>query len=83
MDLVTRLLLNTNQFDNNIRNSTQQVRGFQQRAEQAGNGIRSIMSVAGKAVAGVGLALSAKEGFDKFISASQTTGDAFNREIAV
>ena len=29
-DLVTRLLLNSSQFDNNIRQSTQQVQQFQQ-----------------------------------------------------
>ena len=32
-DLITRLLLNTQQFDNNLGKSTKQIQGFQQKIQ--------------------------------------------------
>jgi len=70
MDLVTRLLLNTGQFDSNLQKSTSQVRQFQ-------NAGKSFMSAIGGLAAGLGLAMGAAEGFKKTIASTQTTGDAF------
>ena len=33
-DLITRLLLNTQQFDNNLGKSTKQIQGFQQKIQR-------------------------------------------------
>jgi hypothetical protein len=72
MDLVTRLLLNTNQFDDNIRNSTRQVQQFQ-------NVGQSITSTIGKFAGILGLGMGAMEAFNRTMEATQTTGDAFER----
>jgi hypothetical protein len=82
-DLITRILLNSEQFDNNIKKSAQQITNFQKNAKVASDGFKTAMGFAAKAVGGVGLALSAKEAFDKFVSSSQSTSDAFNKEVSV
>lgn len=72
MDLVTRLLLETGQFDSNLQKSTSQVRQFQ-------NAGKSFMSAIGGLAAGFGLAMGASEAFKKTIASTQTTSDAFAR----
>lgn len=72
MDLVTRLLLNTTQFDNNIRNSTQQIQQFQ-------NVGQSITGAIGKFAGVLGLSMGALEAFNRTMDATQTTGDAFEK----
>ena len=67
-DLVTRLLLNSSQFDNNIRQSTQQVQQFQ-------NTARNITGMIGKFAGALGLAMGAGEAFNKVLNSSQTLGD--------
>ena len=37
-DLITRLLLNTQQFDNNLGKSTKQIQGFQQKIQGFSSG---------------------------------------------
>lgn len=73
-DLVTRLLLNNKQFDSNIKKSRKQVQEFEDMTQKFGQGIKSgftqIAAIAG--VAGGAMAT-----FDKFVNASQTTGDAW------
>lgn len=71
-DLVTRLLLNTNQFDDNIRNSTKQVQSFQDVG-------KSVTSVMGKFAGVIGLSMGAMEAFNKTMNATQTTSDSFER----
>ena len=63
-DLVTRLLLNSSQFDNNIRQSTQQVQQFQ----QAG---RNITATIGKFAGALGIAKTAAEAFIKWLHSAQ------------
>lgn len=77
MDLVTRLLLNSSQFDNNIQRSTGQIRSFQQAGRTAGNALGSMTSMAMKFAGGIGIAMSAGEAFNKAINSTQTSGDAF------
>lgn len=67
-DLVTRLLLNSSQFDNNIRQSTQQVQQFQQVG-------RNITATIGRLAGALGLAMTAGEAFNKVLNSSQTLGD--------
>lgn len=67
-DLVTRLLLNSSQFDNNIRQSTQQVQQFQQVG-------RNITATIGRFAGALGLAMTAGEAFNKVLNSSQTLGD--------
>lgn len=67
-DLVTRLLLNSSQFDNNIRRSTQQVQQFQQVG-------RNITAAIGRFAGVLGIAMTAGEAFNKVLNSSQTLGD--------
>lgn len=69
-DLVTRLLLNSSQFDNNIRQSTQQVQQFQAVG-------RSITSTIGKFAGGLGVAITASEAFNKAINSNKSVQDKF------
>lgn len=72
MDLVTRLLLNTSQFDNNIRSSTQQIQGFQSVG-------KSITSTIGKFAGVIGLSMGAMEAFNKTMNATQGTADVYEK----
>lgn len=71
MDLVTRLLLNSSQFDNNITNSAKQLKAFQDVG-------KSVTSSIGKFAAGLGAVGSAAEIFNKFINAGQGSSDALS-----
>lgn len=74
MDIVTRLLLKTNDFDSKLNNSKYHVDKFNKE-------ISSMAKTAGTAVAGLagafGLAMGASEAFGKTIDSSQTLTDAF------
>ncbi len=72
MDLVTRLLLNTTQFNNNIAGSTQQVQQFQKIGQ-------TVTSTIGKFFGVIGLGMGAMEAFKRTISSTQTTSDAFEK----
>lgn len=67
-DLVTRLLLNSSQFDDNIKKSTQQVQQFQ----AAG---KNITATIGKFAGALGVAMTVGEAFNKVLNSSQTLGD--------
>lgn len=77
-DLVTRLLLNNKQFDSNIKKSRKQVKEFENMTQKFGQGIKSGFT---QIVAIAGVAGGAMATFDKFINASQTTGDAWAGKI--
>lgn len=73
-DIITRLLLKTNDFDANLNRAKGSVNSFQ-------GGISSMAKTAGAGVlkfAGtIGVAVGAYEGFNKVVNSSQTTGDAW------
>lgn len=73
-DIVTRLLLKTNDFDANLEKSKGSVNRFQ-------GGISNMAKTAGAGIvkfAGtIGVAMGAYEGLMKVINSSQTTGDAY------
>jgi hypothetical protein len=71
-DIVTRLLLKTNDFDANLEKSKKGVNNFQGGISNMAKSVgSSFMKVAG----GIGLAVSAGEGFTKLLNSSQTLGD--------
>ena len=70
-DLVTRLLLNSSNFDNNIKKSSQQVQQFQ----QIGKGVASTL---GKFAGVIGVAMTASEAFNKVMKGSQITSDKYD-----
>ena len=74
-DLVTRLLLNSSNFDNNLRKSAQQVQQFQ----RVGKSLGSIMGTLGKFAGVVGIAMTAQEAFNGVIRGSQTASDTYDQ----
>ena len=71
-DLVTRLLLNSSNFDNNIRKSSLQIQQFQKIGQ-------SITATLGKFAGAIGVAMTAQEMLDKTIKSSQTTCDTYDQ----
>lgn len=77
-DLVTRLLLNTQNFDNNINKSARQIQGFQQRINTFSSAaITSFTKFAG----GIGIALTASEAFEKGLRSCQSTSDMLDNNL--
>lgn len=77
-DIVTRLLLKTNDFDANLEKSKKGVNNFQGGISDMAKSVgSSFMKVAG----GIGLAISAGEGFNKVINSSQTLSDEYGRTM--
>lgn len=74
MDILTRLLLNTDGFDAKLNSSEKGVQSFEgtitSMASKAGAGV---LKLAG----GIGVAMGSVEAFNKTLMSSQSTGDAF------
>lgn len=71
-DIITRLLLKTNDFDANLEKSKGSVNSFQ---GGISNMAKSVGSSFVKVAGGIGLAVSAGEGFTKLLNSLQTLGD--------
>lgn len=88
-DLVTRLLLQNNQFEKNLEASKRKVGEFNSRIDKSklsvgdfGSKISSIgASSLVKFAGGIGLAISAGEGLEKMMRSNQTTSDLFDNNI--
>ena len=78
MDLITRLLLNTQQFDQNLGKSSQQIQGFQQKINTFSSGAVGAFT---KFAGAVGLAMGGMEAFNKIIGSTQTTADLFGNNL--
>lgn len=77
-DLITRLILNTQQFDQNIGKSSKQIQGFQQKIQGFSSGAISAFT---KFAGGIGLAISAGEALNKMMRSNQTTSDMFDNNM--
>ena len=75
-DLITRLLLNTQQFDNNLGRSSKQIQEFQQKITGFSS---SAISGLTKFAGAIGLTVTAGEAFKKIIASSQTTADEYDK----
>lgn len=70
MDLVARLLLDSNQFDRSIQNSKTEVKGFQEQGEKASGSVRSFTQ-------SLGLNASKIVGWGAVVGVATTVGKAF------
>lgn len=77
-DLITRLLLNTQQFDNNLGKSTKQIQGFQQKIQSISSASISAFT---KFAGTVGIAITAGEALNKMMRSNQTTSDLFDNNL--
>ena len=74
-DLITRLLLNTQQFDNNLGKSTKQIQGFQQKIQGFSSGAVSAFT---KFAGVLGVAYGATELLQKGLNCNATLQDKYN-----
>lgn len=77
MDLVTRLLLNSKQFDDNIKKSSQEIQAMNKKIDGIKQGFSSSFSTITKFAGVFGVAIGAGEALNKTLMSTQTTGDAF------
>ena len=73
-DLLVKLLLNSNGFDNGIKKSKKQVSDFERQGASSGS---SLVKTFGKITAAALTIQTAKKAFEAFIGSSQTLGDTF------
>lgn len=88
-DLVTRLLLDTKGFDNNLTKSKGKIEKFKKNIDTAGKGVQAFGSSLGVNVGvitkfggAIGVAAAAGAGLKKVIESNQITGDMFSNTIA-
>ena len=74
-DILTRLLLNTSDYDNKLKKAKGSTQIF---ASQIGS---KAVAAVGKFAAGVGIAMGGVEAFNNVIQSSQTLGDKWNNTI--
>ena len=77
-DLITRLLLNTQQFDNNLGKSSKQIQGFQQKIQGFSSGAVSAFT---KFSGAIGIAYGATELLQKGLNSNATLQDKYNSLI--
>ena len=88
-DLVTRLLLDTKGFDNNLTKSKGKIEKFKKNIDSAGKGVKAFGSSLGVNVGmitkfggAIGVAAAAGAGLKKVIESNQITGDMLSNTIA-
>ena len=77
-DLVTRLLLNTQQFDNNLGKSTKQIQGFQKNVQSFSAGAISAFT---KFSGAIGITLGAIDILQKGLNANAALQEKFNSYV--
>ncbi len=86
-DLVSRLILDNKNFDNNLTKSTKQVQAFQAKAAQIGGNVKNsfaaLTSIVGKLAPAVGVGMGAFEAFNRTIQGSETLIDKWGETTKV
>ncbi len=88
-DLVTRLLLQNNQFDRSLEESKGKVDKFCSKVDKSKTSVNGFATKIGnvgvssltKFAGGIGLAISAGEGLEKMMRSNQTTSDLFDNNL--
>ena len=80
-DLVVKLTINSQDFDNGLRNAKSSMNKFQKDTLSVSSVFKSAIGGMIKAFAGLGLAVGATEIFKSFIHSTQTMGDAWNNAM--
>lgn len=77
-DLITRLLLETGNFDNNLGKSSKQIKDFEVEIQDfSGKAVGYFSKFAG----GIGAAITVGEAFNKTMQSNQTTSDLLENSI--
>ena len=80
-DLVVKMTINSQDFDNGLRNAKSSMNKFQKDTLSVSSVFKSAIGGMTKAFAGLGLAVGATEIFKSFIHSTQTMGDAWNNTM--
>lgn len=80
-DLVVKMTINSQDFDNGLRNAKSSMNKFQKDTLSVSSVFKSAIGGMTKAFAGLGLAVGATEIFKSFIHSTQTMGDAWNNAM--
>lgn len=80
-DLVVKMTINSQDFDNGLRNAKSSMNKFQKDTISVSSVFKSAIGGMTKAFAGLGLAVGATEIFKSFIHSTQTMGDAWNNTM--
>jgi hypothetical protein len=76
-DLVTRLLLQTKNFDDGITRSAAEMKKMRERANSVKGEINSLSGIMGKFAGALGVAMTAQQAFKKTIDGCQASADSF------
>jgi uncharacterized protein YukE len=81
-DMKARLLLDSKDFEKNIKKTTKQTKDLKDGVDNAGGSIKKMTELAGKIGAAIAAAKVAVEAFKKVIATSQTLTDNWERSVA-
>jgi ribosomal protein L12E/L44/L45/RPP1/RPP2 len=80
-NLITRLLLETGQFDSTLGRSSAQIRQFEARMNRVGSSVGNVTGSFLKMVPAIGAGMGVVGAFQKTMYSTQNTGDAFAKVI--
>ena len=80
-DLVVKMTINSQDFDNGLRNAKSSMNKFQKDTLSVSSVFKSAIGGMTKAFAGLGLAVGATEMFKSFINSTQTMSDAWGNAM--
>lgn len=78
-DLIVKLTINSQDFENGLKNAKSSMKGMSANMAQAGISFKSLISLAGKFAGGLGLAISAGNLLAKNLKEIETVSDAVGR----
>ena len=80
-DLVVKLTINSNDFDNGLKNAKASMNRFQSDAKTWSASFKSVIGGMTKAFGALGIAVGGAQMFKSFINSTQTMGDAWNNTM--
>lgn len=80
-DLVVKMTINSNEFDNGLKNAKASMNKFNADAKGMGASFKNVIGGMTKAFGALGIAVGGAQLFKSFISSTQTMGDAWNNTM--
>ena len=80
-DLVVKMTINSNDFDNGLKNAKSSMNKFNADAKGMGASFKNVIGGMTKAFGALGIAVGGAQFFKSFIGSTQTMGDAWNNTM--
>ena len=80
-DVVVKMTINSNDFDNSLKNAKASMNRFQGEAKTWSASFKSVIGGMTKAFGALGIAVGGAQMFKSFINSTQTMGDAWNNTM--